>query len=219
MTLIEQILVLPRARRVSLPRLPLWGVIGIACALMALCGFAARGFSDNGIRLGSEFAWRFTFMIYFAAVIAGPLARLVPSQTLKRICRERLRLVWGFCTSFGVYLASILVPNTLSAPDRDGATAGMTIFVVFGTVLALVIAYSASRPAAQFLGERTSKAMVQVGMATFWLAFAGSALSHISGPHRPDLFYGFSLVLMVAALLLRFADCFVRKIEGIRGSR
>ena len=199
--------------RFHIPRLPAWGAVGTVAVLLALSGFAARGFSDNGYRLGSEFAWRFTCVIYFAAVTAGPLARLIPSKILKRICQERRQLVWGFCTSFGVYLASILLPNTM--PDRD-LTTGMTFFVLFGGLLTLVIAYTASRPAAHFLGERISRTMLHVGMATFWLVYAASGLSHISGPHRPDMFYGFSLSLMVIALLLRFADCFVTKLRAFR---
>ena len=189
-----------------LPRLPAWAVIGAVAALLALLGFAARGFSDNGYRLGSEFAWRFTCLIYFAAISAGPLARLIPFKTLRRICQERRQLVWGFCAGLGVYLASILLPNAAPMPDRDSLTAGMTVFVFFGAVLVLVIAYTASRAAAQFLGERISRTMLHVGMATFWLVYAATGLAHISGPHRPDMFYGFSLCLMVIALLLRFAD-------------
>ena len=204
--------------RFHLPRLPAWAVIGAVAALLTLLGFAARGFSDNGFRLGSEFAWRFACLIYFAAVTAGPLARLIPSQTLKQICQARRQLVWGFCAGFGVYLASILLPNAPSVPGYDGLTAGMTIFVVFGGLLVSVIAYAAGRPAAHFLGERISKSLLHVGMATFWLAYAAAGLSHISGPHRPDMFYGFSLSLMVAALLLRFADCFATKLKGVHRS-
>jgi hypothetical protein len=40
----------------------------------------------------------------------------------------------------------------------------------------------------------------------FWLCYALMALARISGPHRPDAYYGISLCLMVAALLLRYAD-------------
>ena len=216
MALIEQNTSLIPDGRFRLPRLPAWGVIGAVTALLALLGFAVRGFSDNGFRLGSEFAWRFTCLIYFAAVSAGPLARLIPSKTLKRLCEERRQLVWGFCAGLGVYLASILLPNSAPVPDRDGLTAGMTVFVFFGALLTLVIAYTASRPAAHFLGERISRTMLCVGMATFWLVYAATGLAHISGPHRPDMFYGFSLSLMVAALLLRFADRLASRLRAFR---
>jgi len=200
------------------PRLPGWVAIGLVAALLALAGIAARGISDNGFRLGSQFVWRFTCLIYFAAVTAGPVARLIPSEMMGRICRERRQLVWGFCAGLGVYLVSVLLPNSPPVPDREGMTLGMMVFVGFGGLLASVIAYSASQPAAQFLGERASRTMMQVGMATFWLVYAAAGLSYISGPHRPDLFYGFSLSLMLIALLLRFADCFVAKWKAPRGT-
>ena len=202
--------------RFHLSRPPVWALVGLTAALLAVSGFAVRGFSDNGTRLGSELAWRFTCLIYFAAITAGPLARLIPSASLRRLCEERRQLVWGFCAGFGVYLASVLLPNTAPLPDRDELTAGMLLFVLSAGFLALVIAYAASRPAAQFLGERISRTLVYVGMATFWLAYAGTGLSHISGPHRPDIFYGFSLSLMVIALLLRFADRFLATIKASR---
>jgi hypothetical protein len=195
---------------------PGWAVIAAVAALFCVGGFAARGFSDNGLRLGSELVWRFTCVMYFAAIVAGPLARLIPSETLRHICEERRQLIWGFCASFGVYLASVLMPNTLTPPDldRDGITAGMTIFVAFGALLVVVIAYTASRQAGDFLGDKARGTMLGVGMACFWLAYALTGLARISGPHRPDAFYGFSLSLMVVALLLRFADRLVARIKS-----
>jgi hypothetical protein len=56
--------------------------------------------------------------------------------------------------------------------------------------------------------------MLGVGMACFWLAYALTGLARISGPHRPDAFYGFSLSLMMIALLLRFADRLVARIKS-----
>ena len=94
---------------------PIWGMIAIASALVCLGGFAAHGFGENGLRLGSELTWRFTVLAYFAAAIAGPVTRLVPGKRLQRLGQERRQLLWGFCASFGVFLASLLVPNTIGA--------------------------------------------------------------------------------------------------------
>ncbi len=189
-------------------------IAGLA-GLLTLGGFAARGFSDNGLRLGSELAWRYTCLVYFTALVAGPLARLIPSEPLRHLCGQRRQLVWGFCASFGVFLASVLVPNMLAPPvlDRDGLTAGMTIFILFGAVLTLVIAYTASRRAALFLGEKARGTMLGAGMSYFWLAYALTGLARLSGPHRPDAFYGLSVGLMAIALLLRFAGRFAAKIR------
>lgn len=205
------------AGRFPLP--PGWAVIAIATTLVGIGGFWARGFSENGLRLGSEFIWRFTCIVYFAAVIAGPVARLIPSQALRHIGEQRRQLVWGFCASFGVYLASILAPNLLTPLGlaRDGLTAGPTAFVMVGAGLTLVIAYAAGRDAALFLGKAACGAMLVVGLSYFWLAYALAGLAYISGPHRPDAFYGFSLSLMIVALLLRFADRFAAEIRTRSG--
>lgn len=199
-----------------LPRLrvPFWGMVAIATALVGLAGFAAHGFNDNGLRFGSQLTWRFASLVYFAAIIAGPLARLLPWPALKRLLAERSQLIWGFCASFGVFLASLLAPNTLTPPslDHEGLTMGMALFVFFGAGLAIVVAYAAAPQ--PNLSEQARRAILGAGMAYFWLAYTLTGLSHLSGPHRPDGFYGFSLMLMVAALLLRFADQMVTKMKA-----
>ena len=204
--------------RMTIPRFPVWALIALIALLATFGGFVARGFSPNGLRFGSELGWRFACVAYFAAVIAGPMARLIPWTVFRQICEERRQLVWGFCASFLIYLASILVPNTLTPPtlDRDGLTAGMTLFVLFGAGLTLVIAYASSRHAAAFLGVKAQRCILGTGMSFFWLAYTLTALSRITGPHRPDSFYGFSLSLMVLALLLRFADAFAAKVLASR---
>ena len=194
-------------------RLPLWGLIGLTAALVCLGGFAAHGFNENGLRFGNQLAWRFACLVFFAAAIAGPVTRIVPWERLRRAGQERRQLIWGFCASIGVYLASLIVPNTLapSSLDHEGLTAGMVLFVIFGAALTMVIAYVAS-PRSN-LGEQPRKALLGVGMSYFFLAYTLTALSHLSGPHRPDAFYGFSLILMLAALLARFVDNFVTKMR------
>ncbi|MEP6831228.1 MAG: hypothetical protein ABI963_12875 [Rhizomicrobium sp.] len=212
MVAIDQGSALPQDGLFHISRLRGWAIIASVTALVGIGGFAVRGFSENGLRLGSELAWRFTCFVFFAAIIAGPLARLIPSQTLHRICEQRRQLIWGFCASFGVYLASVLVPNLLA--HRDDLTAGMTTFVMFGAGLIVIIGYTASRQAADLLGETARRTILVVGLSTFWLAYALTGLAYISGPHRPDAFYGFSLSLMIAALLLRFADRFAANIRS-----
>jgi hypothetical protein len=208
MTALDSGAVLPRMH------VPLWGMVAVAAALVAVGGFAAHGFNDNGLRFGSQLTWRFASLVYFAAVIAGPLARLLPWPWLKRLLVERRQLMWGFCASFGVFLASLLAPNTLTPPslDHEGLTIGMALFVFFGGGLTIVIAYAAAPQ--PNLGEQARRAILAVGMAYFWLAYTLTGLSHLSGPHRPDGFYGFSLMLMVAALLLRFADRLMAKVKA-----
>lgn len=191
-------------------------MIAVAAVLVSLAGFAIHRFDENGLRLGNQFAWRFSALVYFAAIIAGPIGRLVPWQALRRTSKQREQLIWGFCASFGIYLATLIVPNTFAplSPGHEGLTLGMALMAIFGTALALVVAYAAApKPA---LGERSRRAILGVGLVYFWLAYTLADLSHLSGSHRPDRFYGASLVLMLLALLMRFADNFVAKMRGFK---
>lgn len=200
--------------QLAVPRLWGWAVIAILAILAGASGLVARGFTESGLRLGSELIWRFTCFAYFAAVIAGPLARLIPWQRLRDACENRRQLMWGFCASFAIYLAGIVIPNLFAFPDRGGWMTGIGTFDLFGAGLTVIIAGAASRRAALFLGRRACGIVLGVSLSCFWLSYALAGLEHLSGPHRPDAFYGFSLLMMIAALLLRFADQFAAKIRA-----
>jgi hypothetical protein len=123
----------------------------------------------------------------------------------------RRQLIWGFCAGFGVYLALMLAPVLLMhapmAPD-------MMVFLGFGAVMTATVAFTASRSATAFLGDRARRSILGLGITYFWLAYSLSGLAHLSGPHRPDAFYGVSVCMMVAALLLRFADRLAVKLKA-----
>lgn len=191
-------------------RLPPAVLIGAAAVAVVLGSQALRGFSENGFRLGSENAWRFTFFVFFAALIAGPVkrlgARFVPALEKFDSCQ----IVWGFCASYGVFLASLLVQPVMPL------TPGLGLFIILSTMVILVMALSLSRRAMRVLGERARHTLLGVAAAYFWLCYSAIALAHISGPHRPDAFYDVSVSLMVAALLVRYADHFVRHLHTRR---
>ncbi|HEY0265753.1 MAG TPA: hypothetical protein VGC16_03320 [Rhizomicrobium sp.] len=192
--------------RLRLSLAPLVLAIILAAAALVMGAILLRGFSENGFRLGSLLAWRFTFFVFFAALATGPACRiaarlfpaLTPPQTLSR------RLVWGFCASYGVYLLSVFLPNVIAL------SAGATLMVLFGGSVALVMAAAATplkrlgKPAV--IADKVRRVLLATAAVYFWLCYALMALARISGPHRPDGFYGLSLCLMVAALLARYAD-------------
>ena len=197
-----------RAPRLRLSLSPLVGAVALGAAMVVMGAIFYRGFTDNGFRLGSQLAWRYTSFVFFAAMVAGPLcrvtARFVPSFTAPESLDRKL--VWGFCASYAVYLLSVFVPNVIDM------SAGATLMVLFGAAVALVMAVTAlplRRHGPAVLGEKLRRTFLGTATIYFWLCYALMGLAHISGPHRPDAFYGISLCLMVAALLARYADHWV----------
>ena len=184
---------------------PLVGGIAIVAAGLVLGAILARGFAENGFRLGSQLAWRYASFIFFAALVAGPACRIaarffhVPvSEALSR------KLVWGFCASYGVYLLSVFLPNVIQP------SAGATLMVLFGAGVALVMAVAVAplkrlgdKP---IISDKVRRVLLGGAAIYFWLCYCLMALARISGPHRPDAFYGISLCLMVTGLLVRYAD-------------
>lgn len=188
---------------------PVVASVGGAAAALVLGAIIFRGFSENGFRLGSQLAWRYTSMVFFVALVAGPLCRIVahflphlsPPPSLGR------KLVWGFCVSYGVYLLSVFLPNVIQL------SAGATLMTLFGSGVVLVMAATAGpikrlggKP---ILPEKIRRVLLATAVAYFWLCYSVMALARISGPHRPDDYYGFSLCLMVLGLLARYADRWV----------
>jgi hypothetical protein len=203
------------ARPVLNVKLPLSAIVGIAAAMLVLGTLVLHGFDDSGIGLAGEVAWRFASFVFFAAIVAGPLCRLIPLAICKSLGPLRPQLIWSFCASYAVFLASLLLPNTVGGVTHEDATAGMTVFSLFGGVIIGVMAYAASPHAAALVGERARGTLFSVAASFFWLTYALTGLAHLSGPHRPDSFYGISLSLMIVALLLRFCDRFIARMGGV----
>ena len=196
-----------RVPRLKLNLGPLVGAIALTAAVLVVGAILLRGFSENGFRLGSQLAWRYSSFVFFAALVVGPTCRiaarfvpdLTPPESLSR------KLVWGFCASYGIYLLSVFLPNVIRL------SAGATLMVLFGGGVSLVMALSAG----PLLGGRAiipvkiRRVLLAIAASYFWLCYSLMALARISGPHRPDAYYGISLCLMVVGLLARYADRWV----------
>jgi hypothetical protein len=194
---------------------PLVGAIAGLAVLLVLGAIVARGFSENGFRLASQLAWRYASFAFVAALAMGPLCRITayffsaftPPDSLSR------KLVWGFCAAYGVYLLSVFVPNVIHL------SAGAMLMTVFGSSVVLVMAVTAA-PLVRLGGppilpDKVRKVLLGTSAAYFWLCYSLMALARISGPHRPDAFYGTSLSLMIVALLLRYADRWLAHRNGV----
>jgi hypothetical protein len=185
---------------------PLVSAIAILAVLLVLGAILARGFSENGFRLGSQLAWRYASFVFIAALVMGPLCRITahflpaftPPESLSR------KLVWGFCAAYGVYLLSVFLPNVIQL------SAGATLMTLFGGTVVLVMAATAAPlmrlGGPPILPDKVRKVLLGTAAIYFWLCYSLMALARISGPHRPDGFYDLSLSLMIVALLVRYAD-------------
>jgi hypothetical protein len=185
---------------------PLVGTIAGIAVLLVLGAIIARGFAENGFRLGSQLAWRYAFVVFFTVLIAGPIgriaARFIPAlnwpESLSR------KLIWGFCAAYGVYLLSVFLPNVIRL------SAGATLMTIFGSLVVAVMAATAA-PLVRLgekpiLPDKIRRVLLGTSAIYFWLCYSLMALARISGPHRPDIFYDISISLMIVALLIRYAD-------------
>ena len=197
---------------------PLVSAIALVAVAVVLSAILMRGFAENGFRLGSQWAWRYTFFVFFAAMVAEPIGRLAARLFTSFTWPESLgpKLIWGFCASYGVYLLSVFLPNVIQP------SGGATLMVMFGATVVAVMALTAAPLKRQngnqggktLIGERTRRAMLGMAFIYFWSCYSVMALARISGPHRPDAFYDISLSLMIVALLVRFADRWFRLHEA-----
>lgn len=194
---------------------PLVGTIAAIAVVLVLGAILARGFAENGFRLGSQLAWRYASFVFVAALVAGPVCRMAarlfsfaPPESLSR------RLIWGFCAAYGVYLLSVFLPNVIRL------SAGATLMTLFGSLVVAVMAATAAPlrrlGAPPILSEKVRKVLLATATAYFWLCYALMALARISGPHRPDRFYDISLAAMILALLIRYADRWLAHRDALR---
>jgi hypothetical protein len=197
-----------RVTRLRLTLGPLVGGIASGALLLVFGAVLARGFTENGFRLGSQLAWRYGCFIFFLALVGGPLcriaARLFPRRSFPDPDAIGRRLVWGFCASYGIYLLSVFIPNVIHP------SLGAALMVLFGGGVALVMAVTAAPLArlgqAPIIPTKVRRALFGICAVYFWLCYSIIALARIYGPHRPDDYYGISLCLMIAGLLVRYAE-------------
>jgi hypothetical protein len=181
---------------------------GIALAL-ALGGFVARGGGLNGTRYGAALVLAASSLAFVVAYIAQPLCRLVPLPATRALSRERVGLMQAFACMYAVFLACIALPDFLMGGQVPLPTLA---FAIFSTLILAVMLFGTS--AKRILGSSAGRTILGLSITYFWCAFVVNDLNHLVGPHRADLFdlsYQLSLVLLVLALLVRFAGAIVER--------
>jgi hypothetical protein len=195
-------------------------VLGLAIAIGA---FELHGGDANAARFAATTVFRVSGLVFLLFYLAGPVSRLIPSWPTRTVARERTGLALAFAAMYVVFLLCALAPDYFAGTRMPLATLA---FAAFSTMILAVIIAGERAGLADASWRLALRAMETVGVAYFWAVYAVDDLSHMSGPHRPDGFYGISLSILVAALLVRFADSFWQRFtlarrnlasEGARG--
>ena len=183
---------------------------GVAAAIvLSLAGFLLHGGGPNGARFASSlmlFSSSVMFAVYY---VAAPLSRLVPAT--QAFGAWRFSIACGFVGMIAVFLVSTLAPSyeangSVSLPTL--AFAALTVFVA--------AAFTVSAGSKRTAHSVTLRSLQSLSSGYFWMVFAVMDLDRMQGPHRPDpIPYGLSLLLLVLALLVRFADAFTLHVSGM----
>jgi hypothetical protein len=184
--------------------------LGLAVAIFA---FLAHGRDANAARFAATTVFRASSLAFLLFYLAGPVARLIPSLPTLAVARERTGLALAFAAFYVVFLVCALSPDYLAGAHVPLAT---VVFAIFSTVILGVILAGERSGLADASWRPALRAMETVGVAYFWMVYAVNDLDHLSGPHRPDGYYGLSLSILVGALLIRFADSFWQRYSHAR---
>ena len=187
---------------------------GTALALATAIGaFLLHGGDANAMRFATQTVFRASTVAFLLFYLATPLGHLIPSRPTLVLARERIGLSLAFAGMYAVFLVCAVAPDYFAGTHIPLATLTFTAFSAI--ILAVVLA-----------GERAAHAdaswrpalrtMEIIGVAYFWAAYAVNDLDHMSGPHRPDGYYGLSLTILVLALFVRFADSFWQRYKYTR---
>jgi hypothetical protein len=161
----------------------------------------------------AEFVSRFSLLLFVAAMVVEPIARLIPTRPTRAAAQERSSLILGFAMASAVSLSCVAAPSFLGG---EAMSAPAVAYCLLTGIILVVMLFSAHPATQRLLGGPTWRAMQRIATAYFWLAFALTGMGRLIGPHRPDDWHGFALLLLVAALLIRFADTFILHLRAGR---
>jgi peptidoglycan/LPS O-acetylase OafA/YrhL len=188
----------------SLGFLIVLGTVG-AALLVAAVAFILSGAETNGARSAAELVMRFSAFVFVIAWVAEPLARLLPFKAVKVLGDEQPALALAFMAVYAMFLGCVALPYFLTGVATPLPT---MVFCAFSAGILGVMFLSRRDDFGRFMG-RGKRAMQSLSWGFFWVVFTAGALERMVGPHRPDAYYGLIVDLLVAALLVRFADAFL----------
>lgn len=185
----------------------------LGSVLLAVASQAYYAADGDAWSMAAQMVSRFSFVLFVAAMSVEPLARLIPFGPIQALGRERASLMLAFACASAVSLLCVAMPSQFAGQSMSAPA--VAYVALTGLILAVML-FSTHPATVRRLGAPVSRALQRIATSYFWLVFVVTGLDHIVGPHRPDGWYGFSLLLLTGTLLLRFADSFVAHLRAPR---
>ena len=179
-------------------------------ALVAAIGFTL-GEDGTGWGLAADWASRCALLVFVAAMTVEPLSHLLRLPIMRLAARERVSLVMAFIAAMAISVALDLAPWLLAGKALAAPT--FAYCIVTGAIL-VVMLFSNHPATVRLLGAPSWRAMQRIACAYFWTVFALTSMGRLIGPHRPDDWHGVALLLLAAAVLLRFGDALLLHWRG-----
>lgn len=183
--------------------------------LLGWAWFLAGGGDASAARAAANVVMQVASLIFVLYYIVGPLSRLVPIASMRALRRERVGITFAFAGMYGVFLVWIVAPYYFA---HEHMPLPSLTFVLFSAAILAVFVTSARD--IRFSRSASGRTVQSLSTGYFWVVFAINDLDHTIGPHRPDGgFHGFSLALLVLALLARFADTLIERRKAVISGR
>ncbi|MBV9541161.1 MAG: hypothetical protein JO167_07815 [Alphaproteobacteria bacterium] len=206
MVAIDSAFVAPRDTRITTTHTGQFVLFAALCAALLAAASLAIAPEGAGWRTAAEMVTRFSLLVFGAAMVVEPLSRLMPLPATQALAKERGGLMLAFAIVSFMALGCMYAPARLSA---EHLTAPAIAYMGLTSLVLMVLLFSSHPATIRVLTAPVWRSLQRIATAYFWLSFLLVGFDHLIGPHKPDGWYGFSVLFLVAILLIRFADAFV----------
>jgi hypothetical protein len=187
-------------------------VLGISLAI-GLVTLSVRGGNESAWYAAAENVSRFSALVFLGFFVSGSLSYFVPSAWSRAMGNAEETLLLAFVGAYATYLAFIVARVWFT----DTRTPLETItFCVFAAIVPALLALTAHRQGERQLDDTGWGILRRAGIIYFWLVFAIGGFGHFYGPHRPDPYFGVSVLLLTGGLFMRVIAAFGRRVRIAR---
>lgn len=202
----------PHTARAKTPHTATIVVFALQCsALLVAASFVLN--AGHAWGTAATMTSRFATVVFALAMVVEPIGRLFPVRFTQAAAQERSGLMLGFVVTSFVSLGCLLAPSQLHSQEMSVPAVA---YAAFTSLILIVMLFSSHPATVRLIGAPVWRSLQRIAMAYFWMVFVLIGIDHMVGPHRPDGWHGFAVLLLVGALLIRFADAFMIQLRAAR---